>query len=128
MTRVPVRARRGNGARLRALATVLLCAAAACSGDDDGGGSAGSAPMVTPSLGEPCTNQCTSGLVCGFGGVFRGQCTAQCSGPASCMLLAPGKPTACVAECGLSCTGDGECPTGTICGPVSGQMVCIVPR
>jgi hypothetical protein len=130
MTRHPGGGTRRSGFRSALVAiggALLLCASAACSSDDDGGG-AGSAPMPTPTLGERCTNaiECTSGLVCSAAGSFRGQCSAQCSGIDSCSMLAPaGKLAVCLTECGLRCTGNAECPPGTICGPVAGQMACV---
>jgi hypothetical protein len=112
---------------LRALASalLLLLASSACGSGDGNGGGAGTGPVVTPTLGDRCTNECTSGLVCSASGPFRGQCSAQCSGIDSCSMLAPGKTTACVGECALRCTADGECPTGTFCGTVAGQMACV---
>ncbi|HMI93843.1 MAG TPA: hypothetical protein VK509_20860 [Polyangiales bacterium] len=109
---------------LAASALLVVVACAGCASDDDGGG-AGSAPMATPGLGERCTGECTSGLVCNASGPFRSQCSAQCSGIDSCSMLAAGKMTVCLSECGLRCTGGGDCPAGTVCGAVSGQMACV---
>jgi len=118
--------RSGPRSRLSALVAgaLLLFAITACGSDDDDG-SAGSAPMMTPTLGDRCTAECTTGLVCSASGPFRRQCSAFCSGVDSCSMLAPSKMTVCVSECGLRCTGNGDCPTGTVCGPVSGQMACV---
>ena len=115
---------------LRAIAIAIAFGASsfACGGDDDDGGAAG-APMVTPTLGDPCVNDCTSGLVCSPAGMFRHQCSAQCSGVDSCSMLAPGKMTGCFGtgsnECGLRCSFDANCPMGTKCLPVAGQMACV---
>jgi hypothetical protein len=132
MTRHPVVAPRWGWRVLSALALCALSATfAACGGDDDDGGAAG-APMVTPTLGDPCVNECTSGLVCSVAGLFPRQCSALCSGVDSCSMLAPGKMTACIGtgsnECGLLCTVDASCPMGTKCLPVAGQMACLAAR
>ena len=94
------------GSVVRVLSTLALCALlGSCGSDDDDGGGAGSAPMVTAGLGAPCTgDECISGSVCSRAGLFRGQCSTQCSGVAACSMLAMGKNTECFnGECGLRC-------------------------
>ena len=135
MTRDPVVAARrrlaiGRSVRHLLRACALIAALAACGSDDDEGGGAGSAPMVTPGLGEPCIDECTSGLVCSPAGLFPRQCSAQCSGIGSCAMLATNVNSACFGnganQCCRRCSSDGECPTGTKCRPVAGQMGCVV--
>ena len=109
----------------------LLAAACLCCACGGGGGEmqgvAGSQPL--PTIGAPCTVDCMTGWVCERSGAFAGQCTAGCGSGAACQLLAPN--TACfgmgaVAQCGVVCTTNAECPTGTACKPVAGMMGCLL--
>lgn len=111
--------------------TLIGLLAAAClwcacgGGGDDTKGAAGSQPL--PTIGAPCTVDCMTGWVCERSGAFAGQCTAGCGSGAACQLLAPN--TACFgmgpgAQCGVLCTGDAECPTGTTCQLVGSMMGC----
>ena len=126
------RVRAAAKAGLNALKLLALCALlGACGGGDDDGGAAGSAPAVTPGLDQPCTKDCQSGLVCGTAGLFAHQCSAQCSGVASCSMLAPMADTACFGsgtqECGIKCgTPTSGCPSGTHCASVGNQMGCVL--
>jgi hypothetical protein len=120
-----------HASRLGALVWMLCALLGACGGGDDDSGGAGSGPVVTPGLGQPCTGDCQSGLTCGSSGLFAHQCSALCSGIASCSMLAPTATTACFGsgtqECGIKCgTGVSGCPAGTHCTDVAGQMGCVV--
>ena len=124
------RQRFARAAQWALYALALIAALGGCgSDDDDGGGTAGSTPMAIPALSAPCTSDCTSGLVCGTSGLFPRQCSAQCSGVGSCNMLAPGRTTSCfggsTGECGIRCSFDAECPTGTKCRAVAGDMGCV---
>ncbi|MDH5670893.1 MAG: hypothetical protein OEZ06_02030 [Myxococcales bacterium] len=111
-----------------ALLTSLLLSTATGCGDDGGGGGAAGAPATIPKLGEPCTSTCASGTVCENTGPFAGLCTTQCSNDAACSLLLG--TSKCFGEtvprCGLPCSSDLQCPSGTHCAMAyGGEMVCL---
>jgi hypothetical protein len=109
-------------------AVLLLCSPLGCGGGgDDTQGAAGAQPL--PNVGQPCTVECVTGFVCERAGPFAGQCTAGCGSGAACQILAP--DTACFSmstpQCGLTCTADAQCPTGTTCQLIEGMLGCRIP-
>jgi hypothetical protein len=132
--------RMGRASCVLILGLLCLLGAAACGGEDDDGGAAGTTPIFPMALGDSCaavggTLPCPSGLSCGSA-LFPKQCTIQCAQSSACGLHSTasptGRPAVCFGvgsstgggSCGISCTGNEDCPAGATCQPKADGMGC----